>query len=80
MEKPMPLYEYVCNDCHREFELLIRGSERPACEDCGSERLTKLLSVPAAHSAGSTSFGQSACDFPSQGPCGMGRCGLPECG
>lgn len=76
----MPLYEYVCEDCHREFELLVRGSEKPSCETCGSEHLTKLLSVPAAHSAGSGEFGMAGRDLPAGGPCGMGGCGLPECG
>jgi putative FmdB family regulatory protein len=76
----MPLYEYVCENCHREIELLIRGSERPACEQCGSEHLTKLLSVPAAHSAGSSEMGMPSGDMPAGGPCGMGGCGLPECG
>jgi putative FmdB family regulatory protein len=76
----MPLYEYVCNNCRREFELLVRGSEKPACEDCGSERLTKLLSVPAAHSGGSKEFGMPSSDMPGGGSCGMGGCGLPQCG
>ncbi len=76
----MPLYEYVCSKCQDEFELLVRGSDQPACPACGSDKLTKLLSVVAAHSANSRSQSGSACDLPSAGPCGMGGCGLPECG
>ncbi len=76
----MPLYEYVCDDCRAELELLIRGSDKPVCEACGSERLTKLLSVPAAHTGAAGDFGPGACELPSGGPCGMGGCGLPECG
>ena len=75
----MPLYEYVCHDCRREFELLVRGDDQPACDECGSTKLRKLLSVPAAHSAGATGDGPSACDLPG-GMCGMGGCGMPECG
>ncbi len=74
----MPLYEYACADCRQEFELLVRGDEKPTCASCGGEKLSKLLSVAAAHS------GTGAAADPSCGPpggmCGMGGCGLPECG
>ncbi len=46
----MPLYDFVCRECHKAQELLVRGEETPACEACGSSQLTKLLSVPVAHS------------------------------
>lgn len=52
----MPLYEYQCDECGSELELLIRGAETPACSSCGSKKLTKKLSVPAAHSAGAGSL------------------------
>ncbi|MCX7428258.1 MAG: zinc ribbon domain-containing protein, partial [Planctomycetia bacterium] len=45
----MPIYEYVCRDCGHQFEWLVRGEEKPSCPSCGRERLTKQLSVPAAH-------------------------------
>lgn len=62
----MPLYEFVCQQCHREQELLVRGEEQPQCQSCGSGRLTKLLSVPAAHS----SQGSEGPDFSNPpGPC-----------
>ena len=67
----MPLYEYMCQDCESQAELLVQGSERPACPKCGSAKLTKLLSVVAAPgreaSAGSTPAGPG-------GSCGSG-CG-----
>ena len=69
----MPLYEYQCRDCESQFELLIRGSERPHCPHCESGRLDRLLSVPAAHSA-------SAKDLPLCRPTPSGGCGLPQCG
>ena len=47
----MPIYEYICDDCGHEFEVLIRGAEQPVCPSCGQSRLTKQLSVPAAHVA-----------------------------
>ena len=65
----MPLYEFVCQDCNREQELLVRGEEIPACESCGSQQLTKLLSAPVAHSTGPSSAGSQS--FPTGG-CGSG--------
>lgn len=46
----MPIYEYVCAECKQEFELLVRGDESPECPECGGSRLSKLISVPSAHS------------------------------
>ena len=51
----MPIYEYICHDCGDEFEVLVRNGEKPTCPSCGRERLTKKLSVPAAHVAGAPS-------------------------
>ncbi len=70
----MPLYEYACPSCDRNFELLVRFGENPPCPECGSTRLEKQLSVPAAHVAGGKSL--PICEAPSPG----GGCGLPQCG
>ena len=72
----MPLYEYHCQECQSKIELLVRGSEQPACPECGGTRLEKLLSVPAAHSRDGLPMADSP---PWSGPCGMGGCGRPEC-
>ncbi|MAT69174.1 MAG: FmdB family transcriptional regulator [Planctomycetaceae bacterium] len=66
----MPLYEFVCDDCQREQEHLVRGEETPECEQCGGSRLTRLLSVPAAHTHGG---GGQLPQAPPPGPCG-GSC------
>lgn len=47
----MPIYEYACQACGKEFETLVRGSEKPACPGCESTRLDKKLSVFAAAGA-----------------------------
>ena len=52
----MPIYEYECQDCESEIELLIRGKETPECSACGSSKLTKKFSVPAAHNGSSGSL------------------------
>ena len=74
----MPIYEYTCDACRHDFEALVRMDEKPACPECGSRKLEKHLSVPAAHASRTSSL--PVCDAPRQGPCGMGGCGLPECG
>ena len=68
----MPLYEFVCRDCQKEQELLVRGDEAPECQSCGGVHLSKLLSVPAAHLAGEV--GGRPMSGPSGGGCGSG-CG-----
>lgn len=40
----MPLFRYTCMDCDTEAEILIRGSESPACPSCESTDLAKHLS------------------------------------
>jgi putative FmdB family regulatory protein len=69
----MPLYEFVCNKCERDFELLVRSAHwegEAACPHCGSKRLSKKLSVFASHTTGGSAGGESlpACDRP--GGCG----------
>ncbi len=51
----MPIYEYQCKSCDQHVELLIRGEETPECPSCGSLKLLKQFSVPAAHSGGASS-------------------------
>jgi putative FmdB family regulatory protein len=74
----VPIFEYQCRKCNHQFELLIRGSERPRCPECGGGRLDKLLSVPAAHT--SSSGGElPICGAPEPDACGMGRCRTGTC-
>lgn len=38
----MPVYDYVCNDCHKEFEkvLTLNEHEKPVtCPHCGSKHV-----------------------------------------
>ena len=49
----MPLYDYTCTACHREFEVLIRhDSSSVACPTCGSNDTERLPSLFAVDSAG----------------------------
>lgn len=74
----MPLYEYHCDACDANVELLIRSAnEKPVCPKCESTKLTKLLSVPAGHVAGSSS---SSLPMMPPGGCGKPQCGMGGCG
>ena len=74
----MPLYEYTCHKCNSDFELLIRGDEKPECPGCGSRKLEKHLSVAAAHKA-SASNPLPICGAPSMSACGRPECGMGRC-
>ncbi|MBD0329205.1 MAG: zinc ribbon domain-containing protein [Thermoleophilia bacterium] len=66
----MPIYEYVCMECESHFEELVRGGEAVSCPDCGASRVSKQLSVFAAHGAAAQpSFGGTG------GGCCGGSCG-----
>lgn len=41
----MPLYEYVCRRCAREFEELVFGQASPVCPGCGGAEVERVLSV-----------------------------------
>jgi putative FmdB family regulatory protein len=64
----MPLYEYACQECGQQSEQLITGSGQPACPQCGSSHLNRLLSIVAAPNR-ATAYGGR--DLP-PGSCGTG--------
>lgn len=74
----MPLYEYTCTSCESDFELLVRNEGDAKCPRCGTAKLEKHFSVPAAHTGGTSDL--PMCSPTPRMPCGMGGCGLPECG
>ncbi|MDR1384820.1 MAG: zinc ribbon domain-containing protein [Planctomycetaceae bacterium] len=49
----MPVYEFYCQKCQNDCELLVRGEETPLCPRCGSKKLKRQMSAPASHSSGS---------------------------
>lgn len=40
----MPIYEFICNKCGDEFELVVFKDEKLSCPKCGTEDLTKKMS------------------------------------
>lgn len=41
----MPIYEYICQNCKKEFEFLTHGKEAPICPQCKGNNLSKKFSV-----------------------------------
>lgn len=66
----MPIFEYACQDCGRQFEALVRTDTVPACPSCQSSHLEKQLSVFA------TAGAPSQAEAMPMGPCGS--CGHPD--
>jgi putative FmdB family regulatory protein len=69
----MPLFEYACKSCERQFEFLVRGSETPACPSCRSTALERRQSVFAARTAAAS---PGATQVSMGGGCGA--CGDPR--
>ena len=69
----MPIFEYQCQDCRREFETFVTGDRKPACPACQGANLDKLLSRPGMVGAGEPS--RSSASQASFDGCGAGGAG-----
>jgi putative FmdB family regulatory protein len=73
----MPLYEFTCSKCDKDFESLVRSVNwqgSVTCPHCGSNKLTKKLSVFAAQAGGAASAAApQACSRPGGCGCSGGR-------
>lgn len=69
----MPLYEYVCQQCGKRFEVLQRmgaSADGLSCPACGAAEVTKAYSTFA--SSVPTGGGSLPCGKPSAAGCGGG--------
>lgn len=59
----MPIYEYHCENCGRDFDLFVRSATKrsePECPHCGSTKVKKAVSLFGVGGAGgSTNTGAS---------------------
>ncbi len=75
----MPIYEFRCPSCKKEFELFIRSSKAPSppCPTCGGPA-TRKVSVFSAQTGAASGGGPA----PMPGMCGcgkrMGSCGMDQ--
>jgi putative FmdB family regulatory protein len=68
----MPIYEYKCMKCKKDFEYLVFGSEKDVtCPGCNSKKVKRKMSACSFKSNGnySSSSGSSGCST-----CGGGSC------
>ncbi len=65
----MPIYEFACNGCQEDFELLVFGKQEMRCPHCGSQDITKKLSL----------FGMSGGEHPVQSGSSCSGCSKSSC-
>jgi putative FmdB family regulatory protein len=76
----MPIYEYACRKCGKDFEVLVAADQTAVCTSCGSSQLRRKLSLFAVNNAASRQSAAPGCaggcggGF-EQGCCGSGMCG-----
>ncbi len=48
-EDPMPVYDYICNDCHKSFETVLTLNEHDhqeiKCPRCGSKNVEQEVAA-----------------------------------
>jgi putative FmdB family regulatory protein len=68
----MPIYEFHCEKCERDSEILVRSSDwkGTACPHCGSKKLAKKFSTFASSGSGGSHSGGHGGD----GHCCGGGC------
>jgi putative FmdB family regulatory protein len=65
----MPMFEYRCQDCDKEFEAFVTAQRTTECPACRSSSLVKLLSSPGMVGVSS---GSAKSAMPMGGGCGAG--------
>jgi putative FmdB family regulatory protein len=73
----MPIFEYQCEACDHEFEMLVLDSKQPDCPECDGQQLTKLFSAPAAPVMKGGALPMAACPPSDAPPCNPHCCRLP---
>jgi len=70
----MPIFEYLCKDCGKQFEALLIGSQEAECPGCKGKKLEQQLSTFSVRANNaSASRPATPCGMPG-GSCGGGGC------
>ena len=67
----MPIFEYRCGDCERQFEAFVTAERAAECPACRGGNLTKLLSSPGMV-GGTNGAARGERALPMAGGCGAG--------
>jgi putative FmdB family regulatory protein len=65
----VPLYEYVCQKCQKQFEELVFGEQKIVCPACQSPKVERILSTV---SVGRATSGAESAPSPCDSCCGRG--------
>jgi putative FmdB family regulatory protein len=60
----MPIYEYRCEECGKDFEVFVRSPSQqasPICPKCGSHRVRKAMSLFGVGGATSSRTSEASC-------------------
>lgn len=76
----MPIYEFACAKCGREFEEIAFGDEVAPCPHCGSHDTHKLMSACCRRRSGSSGASDYAPASPSSGCAGCSGGNCASCG
>jgi len=72
----MPIYEYVCDNCHTRYErIVMSASEKIECPKCASKRHTLQLSVFSAGKSANGNNSESASSVSGGCACTPHSCG-----
>jgi len=50
----MPIFEYICDECTKEFHFHVRAGVPPVCPRCWNQKVTKQLSLFTAKTSSSS--------------------------
>jgi putative FmdB family regulatory protein len=70
-EHKMPIFDYTCDDCKKDYEIMVRkNDDRAECTACGSSNVKRVYSTFDFNLKKSTT---STCQA---GSCTGGSCGI----
>lgn len=74
----MPVYEYLCHECHGSFETLVsalkRDSQEFGCPKCGTKKIARKVSLTAPAIVKSSSSNAASYNCGAPGGCCGGAC------